>query len=318
LSQTEAEKANEVAGIAYKGLTIKTIDAAYLDVENSPENQVFGRTKTGKKEGAYPQVCFVALVDHGTRLARDVEFGTRATNEIIIARPILNRLMEGTLCLADRQYPSFWSVKEATARGAHILWRVQKGFKFTPEAVLKDGSYLTRLSEYDENRKRVKDGQTIIVRVIEYTLEAESAADTEEKNEQSVGNDDDGEPYRLITTLLDPDFAPASELAALYPLRYYTAEGFFKEIKQVLRKKIVLVSKSPALVIQELLGLILAHFVVRMMIVKAAIQKGVPPTRLSFTNAVYVIERTLPKAENFPPGESSQKHAKRDLRQSHS
>lgn len=58
--------------------------------------------------------------------------------------------------------------------------------------------------------------------------------------------------YRLVTNLLDPNDAPALELAALYH-EHWEIEGVFDEFKTRLRaNSTVLRSKTPDLVQQEL------------------------------------------------------------------
>ena len=60
------------------------------------------------------------------------------------------------------------------------------------------------------------------------------------------------EPFRLITTLLDPEVAPAAEVAAVYSQRW-EAETGYGEFKTRLRgAEVVLRWKSPDLVDQEL------------------------------------------------------------------
>lgn len=74
----------------------------------------------------------------------------------------------------------------------------------------------------------------------------------------------------LATNLLDPNDAPAFELAALYHERW-EIEGVFDEFKMHLRaNSTVLRSKTPDLVLQELWGLLLAHFAIRQLMAHAA------------------------------------------------
>jgi hypothetical protein len=323
-------------------LRVQCLDASYIDIEDSAENCIFPKSKTGTKEGAYPQLIAVTLVDYGTRLAKDVELGTRCTNELIIAEPLLRRLQKGTLCTADRQYPSFWSIEAATTNGAEILWRVTDSFKLDPVKYFDDGSYLARVYEYDDTRHRT--GHSREVRVIAYTVEnmptdeqqsedirnEECQPNTKAKDESTskakktnvkAGKNSSNEAssqceknvIRLVTSILDPTFASAEQLASLYPLRYYTSEGFYRELKTVLRgTRKVLRSKSPAFVAQEIYGLLLAHWITRWAIVKAAEKHEKLPLRLSFTNAVRVIRRTMirnndpsvPSGTDSPPGGS--------------
>jgi len=71
------------------------------------------------------------------------------------------------------------------------------------------------------------------------------------------------ERYRLITNILQPEQAPAQELAALYHERW-EVEGVFDEFKTHLRgASTMLRNKTPELVEQELWGMLLAHFGVR-------------------------------------------------------
>ena len=66
------------------------------------------------------------------------------------------------------------------------------------EKRLPDGSYLSRIYASTKDRRKKRNG--IVVRVIDYRLR----------------NVADAEPlYRLITTILDHELAPAKELAAL-------------------------------------------------------------------------------------------------------
>ncbi len=90
-----------------------------------------------------------------------------------------------------------------------------------------DGSYLTSIYTL-KNRKAQRDPQP--ARVVEYRLDDPALADEDQR-------------YRLITTLLDPDQAPAAELAALYPERW-ELESALDELKTHQRgPRVVLRSK---------------------------------------------------------------------------
>jgi hypothetical protein len=276
----------------YKGLLLTAIDGCIFDVEDTKENAIFGYPKNQNGAGAYPQVSSVMLVNFYTRALMDVEFGTVAgTGEQTIGRGILSRLKAGTLNLADRLYLSYESWSTASATGAHLLWRVKSDFRLDPIEYLEDGSYLAKLYKYDENRKRIID-EYIVVRVIEYNLITKTGKKREKKGK---------EIYRLVTTLLDSKEAPADELAGLYPMRYWVSEGFNREIKTILSApRIVLRSKTPAMVIQELYGLLLAQYAVRALMEESAEKAGVEPERLSFKHTVHVLRRHLTQAFSSP------------------
>jgi IS4 transposase len=125
-----------------------------------------------------------------------------------------------------------------------------------------------------------------VVRVIDYRLKGVPGA----------------EPiYRLITTILDPAQAPATELAALYHERW-EIENALDELKTHLRgAQIVLRSKTPELVRQEFYGLMLAHFAIRGLMHDAALKADEDPDQLSFLHAVRVVQRRIARAVAIPP-----------------
>jgi hypothetical protein len=256
-----------------------------MDVADEQGNQeAFGRPGASRGSSAYPQFRFVSLVESGTH----VLFGTRmapyATGENTLAKDVLGALDSGMLCLADRGFFGFEMWQQALATQAQLLWRCRKNMRFACEQRLADGSYLSRT--YPSERDRRQQSNSIPVRVIEYRL-------------QGVA---DAEPiYRLVTSVLDAQQAPADELAALYHERW-EIETALDELKTHLRgARIVLRSKTAELVRQEFYGLLMAHFAVRALMHEAALKANVDPDRLSFLHAVRVVRRKLPAFNAIPP-----------------
>ena len=71
--------------------------------------------------------------------------------------------------------------------------------------------------------------------------------------------------------------------------------------------RVVLRSKTPELVKQEVWGLLLAHFAVRGLMHEAALQADEDPDRLSFSHAVRVVRRKLPQFAALPPSGQARK-----------
>jgi IS4 transposase len=112
----------------------------------------------------------------------------------------------------------------------------------------------------------------------------------------------DAEPiYRLITTVLAQEQAPAKELAALYHERW-EIEAALEELKTHLHgAQIVLRSKTPELVQQEFFGLLMAHFAIRGLMHEAALKADEDPDRLSFLHSVRVVQRRMTRYGTISP-----------------
>jgi len=210
--------------------------------------------------------------------------GSYDTSEIALAREVIPRLRQGMLCLADRNFFSFKMWSMASATGADQLWRIKKNMRLACEERLPDGSYLSRIYPSERDWRRKTNG--VVVRVIDYRLEGV----------------EDSEPiYRLLTTILNHEQAPATELAALYHERW-EIETALGELKTHLRgARIVLRSKTPELVEQEFYGLLMAHFAIRGLMHEAALKADEDPDRLSFLHAVRVVRRKLALYVAIPP-----------------
>lgn len=272
-------------GAWYRQWRLVSLDGSTLDVVDDPANEAaFGRPASSRGASAYPQIRFVSLLENGTHVLFGSRMAPCTTSELALAREVLPQLKRGMLCLSDRNFFGYQFWREACNTGADQLWRIKKNMCLPCEQRLPDGSYLSRIYPGERDRRHKTNG--IVVRVIEYCLDGVA----------------DAEPiYRLVSSILDHQQAPAQELAALYHERW-EIETTIDELKTHLRgSKIVLRSKTPDLVRQEFYGLIMAHYATRGLMHEAALKADTDPDRLSFVHAVRVIRRKLPQAPAIPP-----------------
>jgi len=272
-------------GAWYRGLRVMALDGSSMDVADETANaEHFGYPGASRGQSGFPQARVLGLVECGTHVVVAADIAPYACSEQAMAAQLLPaRLTPEMLVLADRNFYGFKLWQLAHASGAKLAWRVKSNLKLPVQKTLSDGSYLSTIFDSDDRRRRC--GKT--VRVIDYTLQDAAVSAPE--------------GYRLLTNLLDPEAAPALELAAVYHERW-EIEGVFDEFKTHLRSNsTVLRSKTPDLVEQELWGLLLAHFAVRQLMAQAAWPRGLDPDRLSFVHAVRVIKRKMPQAAAIPP-----------------
>jgi hypothetical protein len=284
LVQPVAVKATK--GAWFRKWRLVSLDGSTLAVADTPANEAaFGRPGESRGKAAYPLVRLVSLVESGTHVLFGTVLDAFRVGEVTLAAEVVKRLQPGMLCLADRNFFGYELWRKAQATGCDLLWRVKSNAVLPCERRLRDGSYLSTIYPSTKDRRHNTNG--VAVRVVEYEL---------------VGVPDAEPIYRLVTTILQPQGAPAQELAALYPERW-EIETALDELKTHLRgSHIVLRSKTPDLVKQEVWGLLMAHFAIRGLMHEAALKADEDPDTLSFTHAVRVIRRKLPAFVAVPPG----------------
>jgi len=279
------------------GRRMVAVDGTCLDVADTPVNaEYFGRAGVSKGEqAAFPMARVLAVAECGTHAIFAATVGAYTQSEATLAEALLAGALDpGMLLIADRGFFSYglWRTMTDpdTGPGADLLWRVRTD-RHGPKPVhledLADGSWLAHLKQTHSAEARA--AEPVLVRVIDYTLDD--------------GRDEERPPvaYRLFTTLLDPKEAPAVELAAAYAQRW-EIESAFDELKTHQRgPRVVLRSKSPDLVLQEIWGHLCCHYAIRTLMYHAAEHAGHDPDRVSFTVALRTTRQSIAHQGAFPP-----------------
>jgi Insertion element 4 transposase N-terminal/Transposase DDE domain len=280
--------AGDTVGGWLAGRRLVAVDGTCLDVADTPENEgFFGRPGVNKGErAAFPQARVVALAECGTHAMFAAVVGGLATGEPTMIEELLPRLEPGMLLLADRGVFSYALWRKAIGTGADLLWRVRTdraGPQPEYRADLPDGSWLADLRRSTGPERRQP---AMRVRVVDFTI------DDDRENPNG---------YRLLTTILNPAEAPASDLAAAYTRRW-EIELAFDELKTHQRgPRTVLRSKSPDLALQEIWGHLCCHYAIRSLMTQAAVHAGHDPDRMSFVAALRITRATIAHAGDFPP-----------------
>jgi len=268
------------------GRRLVAVDGMCLDVADTVENDsFFGRPGVNKGEkSAFPQTRVLALAECGTHAVFAAEIGKYTESEATLAQRLLPHLRPGMLLLADRGFFSFALWGKASATGADLLWRIRTdaaGPRAQHVKDLPDGSWLAHLRKSTDRKS-----EPMLVRVVDYTIEDGRA---------------NPESYRLFTTLLDPDETSVTDLAAAYHERW-EIEITFDEFKTHQRgPRMVLRSKSPDLVKQEIWGHLCCHYAIRTLMAAAAQHSGHDPDRMSFVAALRITRQSLAPRGAFPP-----------------
>lgn len=267
------------------GLRLFALDSTVFDLPDTPANDAaFGRPHNGRGVGAWPQAQLLALCECATHAVCDAGVWPCAASAARVGRRLVRGVGRGDVLLWDREFHSFVLLAATRARHAHLLGRLPAGAQPIIVRTLADGTHLVRVQPTD--RRLRQQGTSLLLRLIRYTL------------------DDPARPshaveHRLITSLLNPRSAPAQTLVEAYHARW-EFEVATDELKTHQRPDAPLRSQKPVGVIQELYALLIAHYLVRTLMVAAAQTIALPPTRLSFLTALRVIREAIPVLQGVP------------------
>src|SRR5438046_544569 len=244
--------------------------------------------------GPYPQVRCVLLAECGPHAVVGVEMGRYEVSEVHGAHRLLEEVGPEMLVMVDAGITSGGFLQHARQRRAHVLGALEAGAweHLSRQRRLADGSVLAWVGPTRPGAAKYPVRRGMWVRIISYRVTDERLGEP-------------GKVYRLVTTLLNPRVAPALELIALYHERW-EVELVIDEIKTHERALcLVLRSKTPEGVYQELYGIYLAHYAVRVQLAQAAVEAELAPDRLSFTEGLFELTEMISLALTLEPEEAT-------------
>jgi hypothetical protein len=259
----------------------------------------FGRHRGRAGAVGVPKARLLVLLACGSRQLIDAVIGGlgKGEGEVSLAHRLAGSLRAGMLLLADRNFLNYRLWTACRDRGTHLLWRARQNKPRLPvHQVLSEGSWLSVLYDPDDlrawrrnvrrNRKRghrppkPRPIKGITVRVVEALITV------------TVNGTQRTERYLLVTSLLDPQAAPAEELVALYARRW-VAETGIREIKTVLLDGRALRGTAPIRIRQELWAVLVVYQAIRLLICQAALTQELDPSRISFTAARDTLQQMI-------------------------
>lgn len=289
------------AGAWKRGYRLMAIDGVEIDAPDTPDNAArFGYSGVKKTDtSAFVKVPAVALAECGTHAVVDVEIGADADSEHTLAGRMVthtSKLEAGMLVLVDRGLYSYDLLAKIARTGAEACFRVSATPDLPVITWFSDGSFLSYVAEPDAKAKaraKLKAGKIVLtelpgmyVRVVDYEVPNRG-----EKNEL----------FTLVTTITDPAGITAVELAEAYHERW-EIELTFDEIETHQRGgAVILRSRLPDLVVQEIYGYLITHYGIRQLMVEAADQAELDPDRMSFTRSLNVVRRQVTSQAAFSP-----------------
>ena len=270
-------------GVFCCGLRVVSMDGSTSDVPDSEANgEFFGRPSNQARDGAFPQVRWLAAAESGTGSLLGASMGPYRDSEQALARDLLET--------------GVFRAGDAGAGGPQVLV-----LGAGPGVPRHRGAYLVaRLGGLHPQagegpgRRHLPGGTDAAAQEGRPAAEGRGSSSTPcTRTPKTAAADETSEVFCLVTDLLDPGQYPALDLACCYPARWgcETVIGHHKtdmgEGQPVLR------SKDPAGVEQEMWALFAVYQAICKIIGIGAAAAGVPPDMISFPHALAAATDTV-------------------------
>ncbi len=291
------------AGAWLAGRRLMALDGFGMEAPDSEENAAYFGYAGKKGRSAFPFVRMAALAECGTHAIVAAGIAKDGEGEETLARRILSggAVGAGMIVMADSGLYSYKNFRMVIDAGADALFRVGANVGLPVLEWLPDGSYLSFIADSAEKAKnsyrlrhglvKITDLPGIHVRAVDYEITDRGGCE---------------EIITLVTNITDPREIPAAELAAAYHERW-EAELVFDELKTHQRGAgMILRSRKPELVEQEIWGLLLTHYGIRHLMREAADQAELDPDRMSFIRALRVVRRQVSGQAAFSPSKAGE------------
>ncbi len=230
----------------WRGWRLVAVDGSQFSVTNTPQitrRVVKARTRRGR--AAFAKITTTVLLELGGHNPIAAAIGRQRESEWALALQLLPQVPPRAVVLADRLYGCAAFVVPLRAAcervGSQFLVRARPDVKVGVVQRLADGSRLVCVAVRHANRPN---------RIVDWLELREVRVRVGRAGHRS-------RELRLWTSLLDPQTAPALDLAQLYARRW-EQELYFREVKRQLRKTDLLQSHTIETAAQEIAAIILA------------------------------------------------------------
>jgi Transposase DDE domain len=284
----------------WKGRVVKVVDGSGLSMPDTDKNQkAYPKSKKLAPGVGFPLVRLVVVFSLGVGTVLEAALGPfhgKGNGELSLWRKVADTLQRGDVLLADRLYPTFWTVAQALASGVDVVMRMHAGRAavwFGGRGHRTDNRRVwwqkPQRPEWMTPEEYERIPQWLRLRVVRVDV-------------RQVG-------FRtrrllLVTTLTDAEAVTGVDLADLYRRRWQ-AELHLRSLKQTLQMDI-LRCKTPEMVRKEIWAHLLVYNLVRTVMAQAAAQAQIRPDEISFAGALQTINAFLPDMQALQTTEDAQ------------
>jgi hypothetical protein len=271
------------------GRRVIVVDGTGVSMPDTEENQEKWPQQKHQTPGCgFPQaaICACFNLHNGTLLS--YELGNKKSHELPMLRKQWSTFKAGDIFLGDKGFCSYFDISSFKDRDVDsvitLARRIPVGEAEAVKVLGKDDLLIQwkkparrhKLSSYSQKQWEGLP-ETLTLRQIKVTVNQPGFRTTS---------------FYIITTLLDAEEYPASEIADLY-LQRWDIELFFRDIKTTMGMDI-LRCKTPEMVCKEILMHFIAYNCIRRLMLEAAEKKHVPLRRISFKGSIQALRQWEP------------------------
>jgi hypothetical protein len=246
----------------WHGMNVLITDGTYIQMQDSKElRDSYSIKCRGESDNpSYPQGLLQVMIEQGSGAIKYFELGSRHVSELLLISKILPKLEKGTLILADDLYSSYAIFYLIFSYGLSIIVPGKRERNYKIVKKLGKGDEIVELTKKDHPKwlsKEVQLPKKLLIRRISF--------------EDPLNP---GKEYVIFTTLMDETIS-STEIVAKYSTRW-DIEISIREFKTLMDVNIVR-SKSPDMVMKELLIAFISYNLIRKIIAKATEHSGFSP-----------------------------------------
>ncbi|ENM5727226.1 IS4 family transposase [Vibrio mimicus] len=265
------------------GLKVLSVDGTYFRTHDTDSNQRFGYVQ---KSASFPSVLAVTLMSTKTHMISDAAFGPVTQSEIAYAQQLVGSAPENSLTLFDRGFMSaeLFASWQGCGQNTHWLTPIKSKLRYKIIESYSDYDHLVELPVSPQGQQQAPYlGDTWTARLV-------------------LIPSPKGEIKGFITSCLCPTTYALEALVDVYWQRWEIERGY-GELKQYqLSSKPLLRSLKYEGIYQEMWGILTSYNIVRLEMTAMAAEHKVEPLRISFINALYLIQDEFIWSDGRSPG----------------
>lgn len=268
----------------FQHLALFAMDGTSLRLADSEANRAhFGSSSFPQQgTGSHPLVRVVTLNALSTQMVVAARFGPYEIGEMTHAKMLVSEIPDNSLTIFDRGFLAgeLLHTLGQSGEARHFLVPVKANTKWT----IIEGTDADAIVELKISPAALKNNPALPA-----TWRARAIR----------GEDFDGKPSYVLTSLTDRRAFPAASVRACYSRRWQI-ETSYRELKQsMMGMALSLRSQDVATTRQEIWGILIAYNLVRLEMARAAAEAKCAPTEISFIMALHAYQFEMMHAKTL-------------------